>query len=146
MRSRDMQKFEIVPNVGVGPIKLGMSRVEVEAFFGKPEFDSDDRIGFMSGFLVDFDASGNVEFIELANSTKFEAMYKGTNLHSVKAEEAVAVVEKDDVYDTSDPEVGHSYIFKTLQLSLWRGTVPEDSSDTDGQYFEAVGIASRGYF
>ncbi|WP_282110341.1 hypothetical protein [Shewanella algicola] len=139
-------KFEIEPHIGVGPIKFGMNRQEVEACFGKPEFDSDDRVGFMSGFLVDFDSNGKVEFIELANSRKFDVIYRGVNLHSIKSDDVVTFLEKYDAYDKSDAEVGHSYIFKILQLSLWRRTVPADDNDADGQHFDSVGIACGNYF
>ena len=139
-------RFEIIPHIGVGPIKFGMSRKEVEDCFGKPEFDANDRIGFMSGFIVNFDDDDKVEFIEMANSNVFEATYKGINLHSVKADEAISILEKDVAYDKDNLEAGHSYIFKELQLSLWRGSVPVNSNDEEGQYFEAVGVANKNYF
>ncbi len=141
-----MNKFEITPNIGVGPIKFGMNRAEVESVFGKPDFINASRIGFMSGFFIDFDTNDKVEFIEVADSNEFEATYSGINLHKIKANEAVALVSKNHSYDSSDPELGYSYIFKGLQLSLWRGTLPENELDTDGMYFEAIGVASGDYF
>lgn len=101
---------------------------------------------FLSGFIVNFDANDLVELIELTKSSQFEATYKGINLLSVKAEEAIAFIEQGAVYDPNDPELGYSYVFKTLQLSLWRSTVPEEANDPDGQHFEAIGIAARNYF
>jgi hypothetical protein len=142
----NMLIFEIIPHVSVGPITLGMERHEVEAVMGKPEYAHDNRYGYLSGFMVDFDESGKVEFIELADSDRFQATYLGTNLHRVPANVAVKFVSQFDSYDTQEPEQGYSYIFKKLQLSLWRGTMPENETDEDGQYFEAVGIAADNYF
>jgi hypothetical protein len=141
-----MEHFVIEPNIGVGPIKLGMHKSEVESIFGKPEHENDNRASFLSGFMVDYNELNNVEFIELASSNKFNATYEGKNLHKIPANEAVEFVGKFDAYDSNDPELGYSYIFKTLQLSLWRGTLPENSNDEDGKYFEAVGIGGANYF
>lgn len=142
----DMFIFEITPHVGVGPVKLGMPVHDVEAVMGKPEHVHANRHGYLSGFMVDFDDTGRVEFIELATSKLFQATFNGTNLHNVTADEAVEFVSQFDSYDRNDPEVGYSYIFKNLQLSLWRGTMPDEGADEDGKYFEAVGIATGGYF
>lgn len=139
-----MRSFNITPHEGVGPIKLGMGRKEVIKCFGLPEFDGDYRIGYFDGFLIDFDDDDKVEFIELADSDQFQVMYKNINLHQLKANEVVSFIEQEDNYDKNDPEIGYSYIFKMLQLILWRGTVSED--DNNGQYFETVGIAIGSYF
>ncbi|WP_415894565.1 hypothetical protein ACMXYQ_08965 [Neptuniibacter sp. PT34_22] len=141
-----MKHFAIEPNVGVGPIKLGMSKAEVIDLFGQPEFENNERTVYLSGFMVDFDELNHVEFIEVAKSDLFEATYEGINLHNVSASQAVEHVCKFDSYDNSDPELGHSYIFKKLQLSLWRGTLPEDENDEDGKYFESVAIGVSNYF
>lgn len=141
-----MLNFEIIPHEGVGPVKFGMKAHEVEAVMGKPEDIQDNRHYYLSGFMVDFNTSGKVEFIELADSPKFQAKYHGRNLHKLKSDEALNYVSQFDTFDTDDPELGYSYIFKNLQLSLWRGTLPEDEFDEDGAYFEAVGIASDNYF
>jgi hypothetical protein len=142
----NMLEYEITPHVGIGPVKLGMPIHDVEAVMGKPEHVHDNRHGYLSGFMVDFDDTGKVEFIELASSELFQAKFNGINLHYVTADEAVNFVSQFDSYDRNDPEAGYSYIFKKLQLSLWRGTMPEDEADEDGKYFEAVGIAIDGYF
>lgn len=141
-----MKHFEIEPNVGVGPIKLGMPKNEVINLLGKPEFENNDRTAYLSGFMIDFDESNHVEFIELSKSDLFEASYKGINLHNVTALQAVEHVCKFDSYDTSDPELGYSYIFKELQLSLWRNTLPEKDLDEDGKHFESVAIGVSNYY
>ncbi|NVJ62439.1 MAG: hypothetical protein HWE27_18770 [Gammaproteobacteria bacterium] len=110
-----MKHFEIEPNEGVGPVRFGMSKADVIDILGKSEFENNKRLTYLSGFMVDFDASNKVELIELAKSDLFEASYKGINLHNVTALEAVEHVCKFDSYDNNDPELGYSYIFKKLQ-------------------------------
>lgn len=144
-----MRRFQIQPGVGVGPVKLGMTRQEVHDAFGEPESSYDEREGFLGGFFVDFDRTGRVEFIELANSVQFEALFEGKCLHQIPANEAVRLVSRFDKHDETNREIGYSYIFLDLQLSLWRGTMPQqdqEDDDNDGRFFEAVGVAIPGYF
>lgn len=141
-----MQIFEITPHVGIGKIKLGMSREDVFTLFGKPNFDREDRIGYLDGFMINFDKHNTVEFIELAKSAEYCALFNGIDLHNIKANDAVEFVNKFDVFDKDDPEIGYSYIFKKLQLSLWRGVLPECEHDSDGMHFETVGIGVDDYF
>ena len=145
-----MVEYEIVPHVGVGPIRLGMTRDEVHVELGPPEFTSrDNREEFLSGFMVDYNSDGLVEFIELAKSREFRALYQGKCLHDMLAADVVSLVRQHGRYDEEDPELGYSYCFHDLQLSLWRPTVPEPDQpedDPDGRYFHAVGIAEDGYF
>ena len=99
--------------------------------------------------MVDFDDSGGIEFIELARSPMFKATFHGTCLHEVPAEEALDLVCQFDKYDESNWELGYSYIFIGLQMSLWRGTLPtpeQQSNDPEGRHFEAVGVAVEDYF
>jgi hypothetical protein len=70
-------------------------------------------------------------------------------LHEITADEAVSLVSRFDNYDATNRELGYSYIFLKLQMSLWRGTMPEndqDEDDPDGRFFAAIGIAVSGYF
>jgi len=142
--------FEIEPGIGIGPVKFGMHQVKVRQIMGQPDWQRDDNNdGFLSGFRVDYDLNNQVEFIELSNSDEYEAYFKGVCLHKVLASEAIEYVSKWDSYYKDDPELGYSYIFLNLQLSLWRGTLPEakqPDENVDGKYFEAIGLGTTGYF
>lgn len=144
-----MREFQILPHKGVGPIKLGMTREEVHAIFGEPQFSHGLREQFLDGFMVDFSEENRVEFIELAKSQQFRAILEGKCLHEIPAHEVIRHVSKYGEYDRNDPELGYSYVFVDLQLSLWRGVIPtanQEPDDSVGRYFEAVGIAEDGYF
>lgn len=146
MRKGNMANFRIEPNVGVGPIKFGMSKAEVESVFGLPEYENGNRVGYFSGFMINFDALNAVEFIELAKSDLFTSEYKGIELHCLSASKVLSFVGEHDDFDLDDPELGYSYVFKSLQLSLWRGTLPDDENDNEGKFFEAVGVGCSCYF
>jgi hypothetical protein len=91
--------------------------------------------------------AATVEFIEVAQSDEFVALYKGgVDVHRTKVDELVAYVARDTHFESSDRELGYVYVFPAIELSLWRATLPESADDPDGQFFEAVGLGIRGYF
>jgi len=145
-----MTSFEILPLIGVGPVRFGMTRDGVHSLLGRPKTTRGSRReSFLGGFYVDYDDVGTVEFIEMASSDQFSLSYQGICLHRVTADEAVKFISRFDQFDESHPEHGYTFMFPKLQLSLWRGTVPEaeqEPDDMDGHYFEAVGIGRLGYF
>jgi hypothetical protein len=118
-------KFQIEPGIGVGPVKLGMSKDAVHAALGIPKSSRDGREGFLDGFFVDFDDAGFVEFIELAKSGDFTALFEGVSLHDLAADEAVQFVSRFDQFSNNNREHGYSFIFPKLQMSLWRGRFPK---------------------
>ncbi|MCA8993088.1 MAG: hypothetical protein KDA88_13950 [Planctomycetaceae bacterium] len=144
-----MKTFEIEPLKGVGPVRFGMSRDEVRKLLGTPDSVNDNREWFLDGFAVDYDSTGKVEFVEFAISSKFRVAFKGKCLHEMYADDAVAFVSEFAPYDATDPELGYTYMFPKLQLSLWRPTMPEPDQPEDapaGRRFHAVGAAADGYF
>jgi hypothetical protein len=145
-----MQTLEIQPTVGVGPIRFGMSRAEVRELIGPHDGDSDeDREWYLEDLAIEFDSSGKVAFIEIAESENFRAVLNGECLHELDADSAIAHVKKSAAYDPNAPEPGYTYVFPALQLSLWRPVVPDASQDADdptGRAFEAVGVGRTGYF
>ena len=138
--------LEIEPLIGFGSVTFNMTRASVYAVLGAPEHINGNSECFLSCLMVDFDEAGIVEFIEMARSKKYVAVFHGHNLHGISANEAVELISRYDKLQENDTESGYSYIFPQLQLSLWRGTMPEDESDEDGKYFQAVGVARDGYF
>ena len=144
-----MYQFEIKPGLGVGPVRLSSHREDVRSALGEPEHCVDAREFYQSGLIVNYDSNDRVEFIEMAESELFRAIFRGVDLHRGQAQEALKHVGSFADYDRSDPQLGHSYVFQSLQLSLWRPTTPKDNQDPldpEGRYFKAVGIAVDDYF
>lgn len=154
-----MLQFEMKPHVGVGPIQFGQSRQSVRATMAElgetiTESGDDSRDGYFDYcFQVHYDESGNVEFIETASSDAFQVTFHGEVLHEMEAGAAVEFVSQFADFDAEEPEIPYSYQFPSIELSLWRGTLPLDEDDEDydeedeeGRYFEAVGLGTKGYF
>ncbi|MEZ9345216.1 hypothetical protein AB4165_21920, partial [Vibrio cyclitrophicus] len=112
---------------------------------GAPNCIYGHRHHFLDGLMVDFDNEGRVEFIEAAVSELFSTTLLGFDVHRALATNVLERIQLEGNYDHSDPELGYSYVFKELQLSFWRPTLP-DLEEGEGLYFQSVAIASEGYF
>jgi hypothetical protein len=128
-----------------------MSRDEAHQAIAQAGFGERDTIGTADTFLdasfqITFDGNNCVEFIELANSASFSVTYNAWDIFGTPADELVIQISATTAYDEDDPELGYSYVFPELDLSLWRPTIPGDEGEPDGQYFASVGIGRPGYF
>jgi hypothetical protein len=115
------RELDIRPHDGVGPLRLGMTAVHVY-------YDADDR----------------AEYIEVARVSAVRPMFGEVAVLDIEAPRAVAAVARHAPYDQDDPELGFSYVFKQLDLSLWRPT--DDDEEPEGHTFMSVGVGRRGYY
>ena len=98
-----------------------------------------------SCFQVFFDQNDCVEFIELSIGGPFEAFYKELNVFETFAEDLVAFISRDAKYNEYNRELGYSYTFPSIELSVWRDILPEDGYE-EGRYFWTIGIGRKGYY
>jgi|SRR5215831_7105832 len=146
-------KFEIIPLEGIRPVRLGMTRKQSRLAMNIPYDSYRKRANspaltdsyLNNSFQVFFDKNDCVEFIELSRGGPFEAFYKGINVFETLAEDLVAFISNDAKYDENDRELGYSYTFPSIELSLWRDILPEDD-DEEGRYFWTIGIGRKGYY
>lgn len=150
-----MRDYTVQPFVGVGPVRLGMSRDEVRS--AMPEPSEPFRKGLTSrhetdafhqnAFQVFYDGEPpTVEYIELSRSSVLRAVYRDLDVFATPADEVVTYISRDSGFDQSDPEIPYSYLFRGLQLSLWRPTIPASDKDTEGRFFSTIGIGKSGYY
>lgn len=147
--------YEVSPHVGVGPIRLGMSRSLVRSLMPGPRksfrrassnpHETDAFHG--QGFQVFYGgAEPVVEYIELSRDSGFRALYGGMDIFETPADEVVALISSNAPFDPNDEEIGYSYIFPILDLSLWRPTVPDSPEDAEGRQFSTIGVGGKGYY
>ncbi len=150
-----MTDYEVVPHVGVGPVRLGMTREQVRRAmpgpcepFRKGPFAKHETDGFHgSGFQVFYGGDEpTAEYIQLCTGQGLRAIYAGVSVFETPADTVVARISRLAPYDPSDRELGYSYIFPSLELSLWRPVKPESPTDPEGQEFWSIGIGVRGYY
>jgi hypothetical protein len=147
-----MPDYTVQPFVGAGPVLLGMSRKEVrrvmpelaKPFRKAPTSRYETDAFHQNAFQVFYGGDQpEVEFIELSRGSVVRALYRDLDVFATPADEVVTYISRESEFDRSDPEIPYSYLFRELQLSLWRPTIPESDTDTDGRYFSTIGIGKR---
>jgi hypothetical protein len=145
--------YDVLPRVGAGAIRLGMSRAEARRVLGVPVRSYPKVPGapltdtyFGADLQVAYDADDRVQYIELNGPGAVDAVFHGRSLLMLPAEGVLAWMKRFAEYDPDDPEVGYSYIYPDLDLSVWRPTLPEGSEDDEGRFFRSVGVARAGYY
>jgi len=146
-----MKALVVLPMVGVGPVHLGATREQVHAALGHPE------AGFLKvptcehrtdtwfdGCLQVFyeGESPAVSFIELSRGVGFEASLFGLPVFATRVPVLVAELSHHSQLEASDPELGFSFKFPSIELALWR---PSDD-DEEEPHVSTVGIGVPGYF
>jgi hypothetical protein len=148
LRDGEWMRCPIEPLVGADGVRLGMTMDEVARVLGDPaqsRVHSTTTVGYWaSGMSVHFNPSA--ELIEVARGMELAPTLFGAPIFETPAEELVQrLVDLGHPFDP-DTEGGHCFVFRSLQLGLWRSVVPEDSEDPEGRFFDSVGLGREGYY
>lgn len=156
--------YDVLPHEGIGPVRLGMTRAAAREAMERAgvaltpvQVESSRDYYHDAGFQVSYDELGIVEYIELSRGGPFVVRYRGVDVFTTPADEMVALVAETAPYDPDDSEVGYTYLFPALDLSLWRPVMPEDGEDEEdeadqaddydcGRVFSTIGVGRRGYY
>ena len=151
-----IDRYEIRPGSGIGPVRIGMSRGAAERAMrgtGQPvtafvRGQTPPAVLAMheNAFQVYFDTSDRVEAVEVmgpsvdvqgrGDEPVFVAVFDGVDVFRTPATKLVEVVSRKaapDLEAAEDP--GITFEFPTLGLSLWRQT------DEEGPFFETVYVS-----
>ena len=125
--------YEVIPHMGIGPVKLGMSREEVKEALGVKNYSgSNGEIDyyFKNSFQIEFE-SNKADFIGVSYHPDYTVTYQGMNVFDTEAKklfEFIATSENENhKYEPIE------YLFPTQILTLW---------DADEQY-DHIGLESR---
>src|SRR3982750_2151192 len=119
-----MTPYAVLPLIGIGPVRLEMTRVESRRAMGRPPEPSRESsadgartdASLEAAFQVFFDDRDRVEYIEVSGpGPDVAALYLGMDVHRTEAAELVKRIVKDAAYDPDDPELGWSYLFPSLE-------------------------------
>jgi len=145
------KEFHLDPLNGVGPVRLGMGREAVLAALGPPAASfykgSNSRYATDAWFENDFQVfykgeEPTVAFIELCNGHNLEAVLFGLSVFTTQVPALISEIARRAKLDETDPELGYTYTFPTLELAFWRPHNDEEETP----YFATVGIGVVGYF
>jgi hypothetical protein len=128
-----------------------MTRTECRDAFGGAytefrKLPDDDRTtdAFLDAVHVYYDDEDRAVYIEVSRAPGVRPTFDGTAVLDVTAARAVAAVARHAPFDKDDPELGYSYIFKPLDLSLWRPV--DDDDEPEGRTFMTVGVGRADYY
>ena len=126
--------MEVVPHVGIGPVRLGMPREAVQPLVARD-----------SCFQVDFRGSPPVvAFVQL--SKRGWAVYDGIDLFEEAADDVIAEIARRANLDPKVYGPGrHTYYFPALNMILWRGTVSEVEGE-QGYILDCVSLHTPEYY
>jgi hypothetical protein len=124
-----------------------MTREEVGRVLGQVSNASGKRnYYFDRGLAVDFGPDGTAEFIECFRDERFRVVVFGLDVFGTLADELVQAVSARYPFDPNDPELGWSYVFRDIDVALWRETKPERKGVPEGRSFDSIGVGVKGYY
>ena len=120
-----MRTYEI--HVGIGPVRLGMSRPESREAMDPP-YDTFEKVAgsgqwvaayLDSTFQVFFKARGDiVESVELSSWEHFGVTLDGLSVFQTPADELISQINEHADFDPDDPELDYSCCFPGLGMWL----------------------------
>ncbi len=147
-------RFDIVPHVGIGPVRLGMSRAEVEAALaGVPQALPGHTKGssatiecyVQASLQIEFEADGTASFVEVSSHPAMLCLYKDQDVFDSPAPQLFALFAADDalgphVYDPLE------YVFPQLIVSLWEADEQYDRRCNQSRpMYATVGVGDERY-
>ncbi len=143
-------KLDLKFNEGVGQVKLGMKKSEVDSIFNENPRSSQNNNGAFyylnNALMIEFTQDDKVCYIELSNDDNITILLDGKNLFELKDCEIEKVLSKYGSLNKNEKEYPHVYSFPDLQLNFWRSSNPsklendmkQDLQDADSEEYEEI--------
>jgi predicted DNA-binding WGR domain protein len=144
--------MEIVPHVGVGPVKLGMTIKQVEAALRSfpKAWPGDSRKShyyfFGSSFQIELDEAGKTQSISLSSSPALlKCLFEGKDVFDTPAPKLFKLLASKDKsrkhsYDAAE------YFFPELALYVWEADTQYDRIQNDVRpIYGSLGIGDQAY-
>ncbi|MFD0589752.1 hypothetical protein ACFQZE_17320 [Paenibacillus sp. GCM10027627] len=143
--TKEIAPITIVPQTGIGPFKLGMSKTEVEATFQRyAHLRWDDNPANPSYFemlfaTIEYDESDRVCFMAIENlhDDAMVCLFEGIDIFRTKADKLAAAIDKTYSFvRDEDSAIGYSFTFNEAGLNLWRPNVFTDDCLNNESFLE----------
>lgn len=149
--------FDLAPPIGVGPLRIGMTRqsasTALDSLRELSALSESDRPGQHvfrpSGLMISVHCTrGRLEAVELGRpSTQTDrVIFRGLDVFAIPACE---LVQRMSAYTsiTADLDDPASFIASDLLLSFWRPFAADDEPEEEqGYFFNSVLLARPGYY
>jgi len=146
--------LDIVPHVGIGPVRFGMTRTEVEAavapLSGALPRRSKGRSStidcyFRGSLQIEFDPDGTASFIEVWCDAATLCTYKRHDVFDLPAPELFAIFVADDD-SGSHAFAASGYLFTKLIVALWEADEQYDRKRNESRLvYATVGVGDERY-
>lgn len=150
MTGDDRLIVPVEPGLGAGPVRLGMTRPEVEAALGDPQAEyrvwngTGTTVSWLEAcFQVTFDGSGKVVDIMLCAKGPVVATLQGVDVLHRPAEDVLAALS--GLGQGRYEEDGFSFAFSEARVAFWRQGLPDDDWEPEdhdqyreGRYWDTV--------
>ena len=143
--------LEVSPNIGIGPISIGMSRKDVAEAMSEYTRDAKHTLQrdiYAQGkVVVDYEHEQVVAVCVNRDPymPSLEPEIFGFNPLKQQAHQTIMRMSARDIYDHTDPELGMSYIYPRLGVYFWRDTTPESLQQEMGLQQTAGGEPEAWY-
>ncbi|MFI9781134.1 hypothetical protein ACIHCV_42055 [Streptomyces sp. NPDC051956] len=149
--------FELVPPIGIGPLRIGMSRDDatraLDSLSDVKEVSAADQAGQHifrpSGLMVSIGCMHNrLESVELGRPSAPSDLvgFRGIDVFGLPAREVVRRMAEVAAIEPAD-EAPASFVAADLLLSFWRPFEADAEPDEEqGYYFSSVLLARPGYY
>lgn len=139
-------QFEINPHIGIGPVKLGMSREEVKAALGaKNHSHSEGELDyyFENAFQIEF-VDNKADFIGVSDEPDYTVTYEGVNVFDTQAKKLFEIINaNEDQPQTFD---GYECLFLNQIITLWDADEQYDRMGAESRKVWAqIGVGSKNY-
>lgn len=143
-----MKKFEAIPHVSLGPVRIGARRTEIHSALGAPESNFMKTPGsahptdawFQSALQVFYTSEGVVEFVEVSGGSGIEVLC--FNLPVFSTDAALLMGQFKELADFRVEEGGCSLLSESLDIALWR----PDTNESENKFFATFGLGVNGYY
>ncbi|OLZ62782.1 hypothetical protein AV521_40895 [Streptomyces sp. IMTB 2501] len=149
--------FDLSPPIGVGPLRIGMTRqsanAALDSFRDLSAVSESDRPGQRifrpSGLMISIHCMRDMlEAIELGrpSAQTDRVIFRGLDVFAIPARE---LVQRMGEYTSieADPDDPASLVVSDLLLSFWRPfTADDEPEEEQGYYFSSVLLARPGYY
>jgi hypothetical protein len=145
-----MNKLIIEPGVGIGTIKLGMAKSEVDChineYVQKYEKGTSYFNFFKNAFKIEYDKNEKVKFIEIISAMNIflSCQCHDIDVFSTKADELIPKLNQISEHEDTNDEF--QFVFTNIGLSLWRSSVFKEMDEEDQEeekkfmYFQTVAV------
>ena len=142
-------KYEVQPQIGIGPVKLGMDRtsaiecmgLEPDSFMKTPMSQHPTDSFYEAGFQIFYEGElPKVESIELSRGCGFEVTLAGKCILDLPVNEALSKIESITGLKPETGDEGYTYEIQSLGLWLWRQS--NEPNDEEGLYFSTISVGA----